>query len=164
MHRAVLTLRLHVVRHAEAADDSDTGLDADRPLTPRGLRQAEALGAHLRAQDPRPALVIASPYRRARQTAEPLWAALDASPRLDDRLGADRALHDYLDVIAGLADAPGAVIVGHNPTCARLVALLLGGPTRPATQHETARLVTIDVDPAEPIGRGRAVASFRPDA
>ncbi len=164
MQRAVLTLRLHVVRHAEASDDSDTGLDADRPLTPRGIRQAEALGAHLRAQDPRPGVVLASPYRRARQTAERLWTALDALPGFDDRLGADRTLHDYLGVIADLAGTPCAVIVGHNPTCARLTALLLGGPTRPATQHETARVVTIDVDPGEPIGSGRAVASFRPDA
>ena len=79
---------LHIVRHAKAEDESPTGQDADRPLRKRGHRQAEALGRFFAAEQPRPQLVLASPYQRARETAEHIWAALDILPQLDDRLAA----------------------------------------------------------------------------
>lgn len=78
--------RLYIVRHGESLGNvaRDRAMlagaerielkerDVDVPLSPLGFRQAEALGrwlADLR-QDRRPEVVIASPYRRARQTAE----------------------------------------------------------------------------------------------
>ncbi len=156
------TLRLYIVRHAKADDGSPTGEDADRPLRPRGHRQAEALGGYFAAEAPSPAIVLASPYLRARETAEHIWSALDLLPQFDDRLAAHRSLADYLDVIADLAGAPSAAIVGHNPLCAQLVGLLTEGPTASPPRHETARAVTLLVDPFEPIGSARVLGTFRP--
>lgn len=156
------SFRLSIVRHAKAEPDSPTGDDAGRPLRPRGRRQAEALGAYFAAEPNRPELVLSSPYLRARETAEHVWAALDLLPQFDDRLGADRELADYLDVIADLAGVRSAAVIGHNPFCARLVAVLAEGPTGATPRHETARVVTVEVDPANPIGTGRVVARFRP--
>ena len=51
--------------------------DADVPLSPQGLVQAQALGtwfANLPVHQ-RPEVVLASPYQRARQTAEAIRAA-----------------------------------------------------------------------------------------
>ncbi len=155
-------LRLYIVRHAKAEDGSPTGDDADRPLRPRGRRQAEALGAYFAAETPGPSMVLASPYLRARETAEHIWSALDLLPQFDDRLAAHRTLADYLDVVADLAGAPSGVIVGHNPLCARLVGLLSAGATAPPPRHETARVVALLVDPAEPIGSARVLGTFRP--
>lgn len=157
-------LRLSIVRHAKAEDDSPTGRDADRPLRARGHRQAEALGAYFAAETPSPGIVLASPYLRARETAEHIWAALDLLPQFDDRLAADRTLADYMDVISDLAGAGSAVVVGHNPLCARLVSVLTEGPTAETGRHETARVVTVEVNPDDALGLARIVSTFRPEA
>jgi broad specificity phosphatase PhoE len=64
--------------------------DADVGLTDLGVRQAQQLGAFLRADRGAAPLtaVWSSPYTRARQTAENIIAAagLDLRPRLDERL------------------------------------------------------------------------------
>jgi broad specificity phosphatase PhoE len=58
--------------HAEGLERIDiSGRDVDVPLSPRGEQQATALG-HWFAQgheDGRPEILMASPYRRALQTA-----------------------------------------------------------------------------------------------
>ncbi len=64
--------------------------DADVPLSPAGEHQAVAVGQHLRelkAQD-RPTLVLASPYRRAADTAARALAGVPCAPapRYDERL------------------------------------------------------------------------------
>lgn len=156
------TMRLYIVRHAKAEDHSLTGDDADRPLRARGHRQAEALGSFFATDTPTPTIVLASPYLRARETAEHIWSALDLEPQFDDRLGAHRTLADYLDVVADLAGTPSAAIVGHNPMCARLVGVLTAGPTAQTPRHETARTVVIEVNPLDPFGQARLVTSFRP--
>lgn len=155
-------LRLSIVRHAKAEDESPTGRDSERALRARGHRQAEALGAYFAAETPSPSIVLASPYLRARETAEHIWAALDLLPQFDDRLAADRTLADYLDVVSDLAGAGAAVIVGHNPLCARLVGVLTQGPTGAVTRHETARSVTLGIHPDEPLGRAVLLGTFRP--
>lgn len=158
-------MRLYIVRHAKARQDSPTGRDADRPLKDRGHRQSEALGAYFASRTPSPMLVLSSPYLRARETAEHVWSALDLDPQLDDRLSADRHLDDYLDVIADLAGCSCAAIVGHNPLVARLVAVLLEGPTAATPQHETARVIALDLeDPMNPLAAATLAETYRPDA
>ena len=64
--------------HAADAEVIEVGQrDADVPLSPTGVEQAQALGAGLSAllADRRPTLVWSSPYVRAQQTAEVALAA-----------------------------------------------------------------------------------------
>jgi broad specificity phosphatase PhoE len=69
----------YLVRHAanDLAERVLCGRKLDVPLNAHGRRQAEALARRL-AHEPI-AQVISSPRRRARQTAEPIAAALDLS-------------------------------------------------------------------------------------
>lgn len=157
------TMRLYIVRHAKAEEESPTGRDADRPLRKRGHRQAEALGAFFAAEDPSPLLVLSSPYLRARETAEHIWAALEIEPQLDDRLAGGRSLGDYLDVLSDLAGCGCVAVVGHNPLCAQLVAVLTQGPAAAPGRHETARAVGLDIDPDAPLGTARVAVAFRPE-
>jgi len=90
--------RLWVVRHGESAGNvardraESQGLerialesrDVDVPLSDRGREQAEALGRLL--TDEPPDVVWASPYLRARQTAEIALAGLDVPVVVDERL------------------------------------------------------------------------------
>lgn len=79
---------LWLLRHAKAvADPPAGGTDHDRPLTPRGRRDAEALGRHL--SDPgfgpegRPELVLCSTATRTVQTAAGVLSALDRPPPVE---------------------------------------------------------------------------------
>ncbi len=71
--------RLILVRHCQAS-----GQAPDDALTPEGLGQAEALRDFLLKKPVE--TVVASEFRRAQQSAEPLAAALDVPLRVDGRL------------------------------------------------------------------------------
>jgi probable phosphoglycerate mutase len=60
--------------------------DADVPLSPTGRHQAEAVGAFLRKLDQPPDVAVASPYLRARQTAELALDGLPVPLVVDERL------------------------------------------------------------------------------
>jgi 2,3-bisphosphoglycerate-dependent phosphoglycerate mutase len=91
---------LWIVRHGESAgnvarDAADAaGLhtidvpvrDVDVPLSPRGERQATALGAWFasRPEDRRPTVVLSSPYLRARRTAQLVGQAGGFGRGVDD--------------------------------------------------------------------------------
>lgn len=60
--------------------------DADVPLSQTGCDQARALNAYLRKWEQPPTVVVASPYLRARQTAELALAGLDLPVLVDERL------------------------------------------------------------------------------
>lgn len=62
--------------------------EMDVPLSPLGVRQAQAVGAWFAQQPARPTLIVASPYARAQRTAAEIAAALPGSVplRIDERL------------------------------------------------------------------------------
>jgi 8-oxo-(d)GTP phosphatase len=69
------TFPLIVLRHAKALPrDGWNGADTDRPLAPRGRRQAEALVGVLQAFGPR--RIVSSPAERCVRTVTPLSEAL----------------------------------------------------------------------------------------
>jgi len=62
--------RLTLVRHAQADVQLPGQSDWQRPLTKRGLHDAEEMARRLKVQRLKPDLILASPAIRARQTAE----------------------------------------------------------------------------------------------
>lgn len=122
---------LALARHAQASDRP--GLDFDRPLTDKGFAQARAAARFL-SQFPL-THVVASPALRTKQTGQAVVDALNdahaGSPgwepvSLSFHPGLYEAeLDTWLDVIAAIPEnAPGAYIVGHNPTVWRAVCTL----------------------------------------
>jgi len=77
---------LYLIRHGESTYNAIGRIQgrSDCPLSERGRRQGEAMARRL-AEQPIDA-VYATPLRRARQTAEPLAAALGLPIRYDPRL------------------------------------------------------------------------------
>ncbi|MFF3838081.1 SixA phosphatase family protein [Streptomyces sp. NPDC001930] len=120
--------RLSVLRHAKSAWPKGVA-DQDRPLGPRGLRDAPAVGRFLAEAGGLPDLVLCSPARRARHTWELAAAELDRAvpTRHDPRLyGADGP--ELLDVLHGVSDEVGTLLlVGHNPGLEDLILLLAAG-------------------------------------
>ncbi|MGY1604458.1 SixA phosphatase family protein [Geodermatophilus sp. SYSU D00815] len=121
--------RLVLIRHAEAAAGR---VDADRPLTERGERDAAALGAAL----PRPDRVLVSPARRAVQTWE--RAATGVGPVVEPRLYDN----DVDLLLAVVRETPEEVrtlaVVGHNPSVGGLAHLLDDGAGAPAARDGVA--------------------------
>jgi len=120
--------RLVIVRHAKSSwpDGVD---DLDRPLSPRGLRDALALGRELGRHTSGVDAAVVSPARRCRDT----WGLASAvladppAPRLDRRVY-EASGTDLLAVVRELpATAATAVLVGHSPGTAELVRLVAGG-------------------------------------
>ncbi|MFC9343818.1 SixA phosphatase family protein [Streptomyces sp. NPDC057020] len=120
--------RLLVLRHAKSAWPEGVP-DRDRPLGPRGLRDAPAVGRFMAGAGRLPDLVLCSPARRARGTWELAAAELGRAvpTRHDPRLyGADGP--ELLDVLHGVSDEVGTLLlVGHNPGLEDLVLLLASG-------------------------------------
>ncbi|MEX0637755.1 MAG: histidine phosphatase family protein [Burkholderiales bacterium] len=107
-------------RHAEAED----GLpDLERRLTPRGQKHAARIAEWLLQRLPAKFVVLASPARRAQETAQ----ALGAPFRAVAALAPGAAVRDIL----GAADWPGrknaVVVVGHQPDLGRAAAFLVSG-------------------------------------
>ncbi len=126
--------RLLLVRHATAAAGS---VDADRPLTAGGARQAAAIGSWLEQAGVVPDRVLASPALRARQTWE--LTGLPLEPIVDPRIY-DNTVEDLLAAIQETPDDVRTVaVVGHNPSIGELCAVLDGGEGDPEARRAVDR-------------------------
>ena len=106
-------------RHADAADGSP---DLARALTKHGHEQARAMAKWLKTQMPAGIRVLASPARRAQETA----AALGMPVETLDELSTDAA-PSALIAAADWPDGERAVlIVGHQPTLGETAGVILG--------------------------------------
>lgn len=116
---------LVVVRHAKS-DWSVAASDRERPLAPRGRRQAPAIGDWLAAAGIVPSLAVVLPAARARQTWELVApAVIDAGGQT--RVEVTEAAYtfsgsDLLALVRGLPAAePVVALVSHNPAVEELV-------------------------------------------
>jgi phosphohistidine phosphatase len=111
-------------RHA----DAENGIhDSERKLTAKGIKQAARMAKWLRARLPANAVILASPAKRAQQTAEALSGEFKTIPELGLAASADGVLG-----AAGWPEREGVVIVvGHQPTLGETAALLLTGAKQP---------------------------------
>lgn len=115
---ALRTFPLIALRHAKATSRSDwEGSDASRPLTPRGLAQADAIVAPLRAFGVR--RIVTSDAVRCVQTVSPLAAAIYKTPVETAKLSQDAwedGTGDVRSVIGKrVRSGKPAVICTHGP-------------------------------------------------
>ncbi|HTT49870.1 MAG TPA: histidine phosphatase family protein [Streptosporangiaceae bacterium] len=121
---------LLVLRHSKSAYPADTA-DLDRPLSPRGQRDAVAAGRWLRGEGLIPDLVDCSTAERARETWDLIsdqlgWAEQPGLVHYDPRLY-EASPGDLLAVIRETPGEAGIVaLVGHNPGSAELASALTG--------------------------------------
>lgn len=122
-------LRLIIMRHAKAGE-LPGGADADRPLTPRGHRDAIRAGRWLLANGLVPDGVLCSPARRTAQTWDEVAAQLgrDVPATLDPGLYLTDA-GGWREVVGQTPAGTGVLLcVGHNPAMADLAEDLTGQP------------------------------------
>src|SRR3954449_3744631 len=112
-----------LLRHGDAADGSP---DADRPLTDKGKRQAQAAGAALKALGIELAACLSSPKVRAADTAKLACEPLGVNVQLEPRLAGGP--FDADELAAGLGDH--VMLVGHDPDFSMVVHTLTGAQVR----------------------------------
>jgi phosphohistidine phosphatase len=114
---------LWLLRHAEAAD----GLpDDERPLTEKGVRQAEAAGRALARLEVNIDTCLTSPKLRALQTAQLACERLGVTPIPELALAGEP--FDVHALIAGHGD--DVLLVGHDPSFSLTLHDLTGAQSR----------------------------------
>lgn len=108
--------RLTLMRHAQADDPVTDQQDWDRPLTRRGLMDAELMAKRLKDNKWHPDLLLVSCALRTRQTAEVICRCFSqlSSTIIDDLYLADpKQLMHVMHQYGG--DATHVLVVAHNP-------------------------------------------------
>lgn len=119
---------LLVMRHAKAGGKDGEMPDYRRPLTPRGERDAETMGAHMKQMALIPDLILNSGATRTRRTSELVAEACG----YEGDIQSTRCIYyaDVADILGCLQDLEDryqrVLIVGHNPDFEMLVKTLTG--------------------------------------
>jgi phosphohistidine phosphatase len=127
---------LLLMRHAKSAYPPGVA-DHDRPLAPRGVREAGLAGDWLRANVSTVDQVLCSTATRARETLA--RSGIEAPVRYAERLY-DAAPGTVIEEINKVTDEVATLlVVGHEPTISA-VALTLAGPT--GTDNDAAQRIS----------------------
>lgn len=142
--------RLILMRHAKSSWADPDQADIDRPLNPRGIRDAAKIGHWLLAKGTLPDRALISVARRARET----WAGVvgvigarpvDYLPELYDA--------DPRTLLAALHGAAGDLVlmIGHQPGIGALAQRLvpIAPPDPGFADYPTAATAVIDFDVAD---------------
>jgi phosphohistidine phosphatase len=137
---------LYLLRHAKSSWDDPTLADKERPLAPRGRRDAKLLAEHLRRERIAPELVLCSPAVRTRQTLE-LVRPPGRIAFLDALYGA--SCDELLERLRSLPDTVASVmLIGHNPGLQELALELASGGSgleQLEAKFPTAALATLSI-------------------
>ncbi|MBX3624991.1 MAG: phosphohistidine phosphatase SixA [Rhizobacter sp.] len=109
-------------RHAEAVPEREGLDDLDRPLTPKGERQAQRMAEWLNHRLAHSTRILVSPALRTQQTAK----ALDRSFKTVKAIAPDASATAVLSAARWPESSEPVLIVGHQPTLGHVAALLLG--------------------------------------
>lgn len=169
--------RLYILRHAKAAPGEPGQDDHARPLTMRGLADAEAMARYMHKSGARPDRVLVSTSARTAQTADLVLRELEMPPRADHRDALYLASPGKILVLlqATPAKAESVLVVGHNPGLEELATLLAREPVRRKERERrdvleekfpTGALAVLDFDIARwrdlRPGEGKLVDFVRP--
>ena len=122
-------MQVFLVRHAIAEERSRMRWpdDALRPLTPAGKKRFQKAARGLAPFLPREAVVLTSPFVRARETAELLAATAGLGlPIACKELAADKPVNAAFALLAARRETC-AILVGHEPHLGTLLAAALAG-------------------------------------
>ena len=148
MPRSMRTL--YLLRHAKSSWSDPALPDDERPLAPRGRRDAERIATHLRELGIAPELVLCSPTERTRQTLELVRPALAASTTVRLEPGLYPGWPDeLLEQLHAVPDPVASVmLIGHNPGLQELaLSLVTRGADlqRLRAKFPTAALATLTI-------------------
>jgi phosphohistidine phosphatase len=149
-----------LMRHAKADLLRPGQKDFDRPLSERGLHDAARMGKVLRSMKSAPDVIVASPARRAKETAEAVAKALGHEGAIQFEKALYAASGEaWIEALRALAARSAvALVVAHSPGVEDAVALLVGAPST-FLDCPTAGIVAFEAPVAtwKRVGHGKAM-------
>jgi phosphohistidine phosphatase len=143
-------MRIHLLRHAEAEDRSESGRDEDRALSAAGIKRMRAIARGIASLETPFSAIYVSPLLRARQTAELVAAACRFTPTLKETKAlipgadVDTILHEL--AMAKVNKDRDVLLVGHLPHLGRLFGRLSTGRSDIEIPMKKASLAAFEVE------------------
>lgn len=120
-------LTLYLLRHAKSAWGNSNLADIDRPLSPRGVRAADAMAAYMDRQRLHPTRILCSTACRTRHSLLPLLARLrDRTEIVMERQIYDLSEETYVSLIQQQGDTARLMLIGHNSATEETALQLIG--------------------------------------
>ena len=148
-------MEIYILRHGIAEESSRSGRDRDRELTVEGIEKTRAGGKALRKLGVEFNLVLASPFARARKTAEIVAEELGCQGMLKecDALASGESAAGVLAELKKAAPTHECVLlIGHEPDLSLLISILLSGQPRLGIAMKKGGLCKLSCDSPEPGG------------
>jgi phosphohistidine phosphatase len=139
-------MEIYLLRHGIAEERSATGRDEDRRLTDEGRTKLRNVLERAHAADVRPSLILASPLRRALETAEIAAHQLGYESRIlrTASLVPESSPESVWKTIREHTHETSILLAGHEPLFSSAVAYFLGS-TSEMMNFRKGALVRIDV-------------------
>jgi len=140
-------MELYLLRHGSAERAQAGASDSDRSLTEEGEHEIRRVTAAAKLGHMCPSLILASPYRRAMQTAK---IAADVLGHKDpvltvNALQPESDVRELWDEIRAHRDQASVLLCGHEPLFSASAAYLLGCPEL-LVDFPKAGLMRIDLE------------------
>ena len=152
-------MNLFFLRHGDAEHSSSP--DSERKLTDKGEQQIKKIARLLEQNEEFPDVILSSPYRRAKESAEIVSRALDRKDRLfiEEKLSCGCVRRNIEELIRLHANANNYLFVGHAPDFGNICAELLG--LSQEMEIKKGGLVKLETQLAKP-GSGKLCFSLYP--
>ncbi|HOL73069.1 MAG TPA: histidine phosphatase family protein [Bryobacteraceae bacterium] len=139
-------MEVYLLRHGEA-EESFRIPDEERSLTPAGRRGLGDVLLRARAAGAGASLILASPLRRAVETAELAAEILGTHARIltTDALRPDAVPAEVWDAIRTNSGENQILLAGHEPLLSQAIAFLLGAPAAQIDMRKGS-LARVDID------------------
>jgi len=110
--------KLYIIRHAKSSRSDETLEDFERPLNKRGKENAPMIGERLKEKGIMPDIIISSPAKRAKSTAEMIAKEIGYKKKiLFDENIYEASVDELRKIIRAIDDKNSAAfLVGHNPS------------------------------------------------
>ncbi|MFA5455217.1 MAG: histidine phosphatase family protein [Sulfurimonas sp.] len=115
--------KLYIIRHAKSSWKDETLEDFERPLSKRGKANAPMMGERLKKKGVMPDIIISSPAKRAKSTAEMIAKEVGYEKKvLFDENIYESSVATLRKILTSVNDENSTVfLVGHNPELNMLV-------------------------------------------
>ena len=157
-------IELYLMRHGIAVEIEEPGVasDAERELSAAGRIRLQQEAVGIRELGLKPDLILSSPLRRCRQTADIVASRLGMQDRTQilGALAPGRAFLDGVDSRADIFIELGAwqferaLLVGHQPDLAEIASYLLAGTRHLNLDFRKGSICAIEIASIPPRGPG----------
>jgi phosphohistidine phosphatase len=157
---------LYLVRHGIAVDRDDPNCppDAERPLTPKGMKKSHAAALGLRALKIKPDAVLTSPWLRAAQTADIFCEVIGFPSKKIIPSDALKGTSNPADLFRELSKLKFEEVMcfGHEPPLHLVIGQILHTSAR-VTELKKAGVACLQLEKISP-PQGQLLALYPPSA